>query len=198
MIRRCRTGVGPARILDERQCLPVADVCRASHDQSPIDEHRVLVVDGRDLSGWTGERHGEPDASLLVPRAVDETNRGRVGAVSTIDAGHAGPADHELIDMRLIAERRSPSTPPVVSIERCRGRCKQHTREREQQQMPHASGFVDLRGAGKHRLAAAVLDRIGDGNGRKVTCGSAGHTDAIAGFQRIASPSTTHQGHRAR
>ncbi len=124
MIRRCATWVGSARILDERQCFPVPDARRTGHDQSPIDEHGVLVVDSSDTTVSIGERDGEGDARLLVPRAVDEADRGGVGAVSAIHAGDPPASDHELIDVRLIPERRSPSAPPVIGVECCRRLCE--------------------------------------------------------------------------
>ncbi len=132
MIRRRPTGVGPARVLDERQCVPVPYARGPRDDQPPVGEHGMLVVDRSDAAVRVGERDREVDAGLLVPRAVDEANRGGVGAVSAVHAGDPVTADHELVDVRLIPERRSPSAPPVVGVER-RGRlCEQQGRERQQ------------------------------------------------------------------
>jgi hypothetical protein len=137
VIRRRPTRVGAARVLDERQGVPVPDVRGTRDDQPSVGEHRVLVVDRFDAAVRVGERDGEGDTSLVVPRAVDEANRAGVGTAAAIDAGDAVAADHELVDVRLIAERRSPSAAPVVSVER-RGRLgEQHSRERQDQQSLH-------------------------------------------------------------
>src|SRR5688572_30759739 len=57
--------------------------------------------------------------------------------------------------------------------------------------------FVDLRGAGEQRLAALIPDEVRDGYGGEVLGWSAGHFDAVAGFQRISRPSPAHQSHGA-
>ena len=56
VIRQGSTWVGPARVLEELQCLPVLDARCPRHDQPPIDEHGVLVIDRRDAAVRVGER----------------------------------------------------------------------------------------------------------------------------------------------
>ncbi len=65
-----------------------------------------------------GKRDCEVDARLLVPRAVDESDRGGVGAVAAVGAADLGAANHELVDVRRVAERGAPPATPVVGVER--------------------------------------------------------------------------------
>ena len=61
--------VGPARILDERQPVPVTDPRDPCDNQPAIDEPGLLVVDRRDAAVRVGERdlEGVPAVSLHVP-----------------------------------------------------------------------------------------------------------------------------------
>ena len=105
--------------------LPVRFARGPRDDQPPIGEHGMLIVDRLDAAVRVGERDREIDAGLFVPLAVDEANRAGVRAVAAVHAGNPVPADHELVDVRLIPERRSPSAPPVVGVERG-GRLREH------------------------------------------------------------------------
>src|SRR5215470_20395494 len=88
VIRWCPAGVGSAWVLDEcqRAGLKACTTRRLGprHDEPAVDEHRVLAFDRFDLAVRGRERDREVDACLLVPCAVDEADRGGIGAVPAI------------------------------------------------------------------------------------------------------------------
>src|SRR6185312_4172991 len=57
--------------------------------------------------------------------------------------------------------------------------------------------LVDLRDAGKERIAIRIPDDVRVGDGREVARPRGLHLDVITGLQRGALPPAAHQGHRA-
>jgi hypothetical protein len=71
VICRRPAGVGPARILDQRQGLPAPRASDAADDQPSVGERRMLLLDRSDAAVGIGECDGEVDAGRFAPRAVD-------------------------------------------------------------------------------------------------------------------------------